>query len=175
MLIWWSPAGAKWGLPVFPGGYLIGGMLLLNLLAAHAKRFKFSRKKIGIFVIHAGIVLLILGQFGTDLLSKESAMRLYEGQTSNYSEAFRENELVIIDTSDPQTDKVYAIPESRLLKRREIRDSRLPLTVRLKAHWDNADLARSEVEGALPSGATAGSMKGLFVVPRPRVTDTDSR
>src|SRR5436190_18497269 len=26
----------------FPGGYIIGGLLLLNLLAAHAVRFKFS-------------------------------------------------------------------------------------------------------------------------------------
>src|SRR5690242_7149537 len=28
----------------FPGGYVIGGLLLLNLLAAHALRFKFSPK-----------------------------------------------------------------------------------------------------------------------------------
>jgi len=175
LLIWWSPAGAKWGLPVFPGGYLLGGTLLLNLLAAHAKRFKFTKKKIGIFVIHAGIILLILGQFGTDLLSTESAMRLFEGESTNFSESFRENELVITDTSDPQTDTVYAIPEYTLLKRHEIRDSRLPFVVRLKTHWVNADLSRSEVEGSLSSGANAGSMKDLFVVPRPRTTDTESR
>src|SRR5690348_3108354 len=42
-------------LPIFPGGYLLGGVLLINLLAAHATRFKFSKKKIGIFIIHAGI------------------------------------------------------------------------------------------------------------------------
>src|SRR5213594_2829797 len=80
VFIWWSPAGAKLRLPVFPGGYLIGGVLFFNLLAAHARRFKFTKKKIGIFIIHAGIVMLILGQFATDLLSKEAAMRLYEGE-----------------------------------------------------------------------------------------------
>src|SRR6266446_6090532 len=121
LIIWWSPVGANWRLPLFPGGYLIGGVLLFNLLAAHAKRFKFTRKKIGIFVIHAGIVLLILGQFATDLLSKEAGMRLYEGEARNYSEAFRENELAIIDTSDAERDRVYAIPESRLAKEAQIR------------------------------------------------------
>ena len=35
-----------------PGGYLIGGMLLFNLIAAHITRFKFTAKKSGIFLIH---------------------------------------------------------------------------------------------------------------------------
>src|SRR5947207_283284 len=69
LVIWWAPAAGQWKIPVFPGGYFIGGVLLVNLLAAHARRFKFTKKKIGIFVIHSGIVLLILGQFGTDLFS----------------------------------------------------------------------------------------------------------
>ena len=62
LFIWWGPAGTGWSLPVFPGGYLVGGVLLINLFAAHARRFKFSKKKIGIFIIHAGIVLMLLGQ-----------------------------------------------------------------------------------------------------------------
>jgi hypothetical protein len=33
---------------ILPGGYLIGTMLLVNLLAAHIYRFQFSVKKIGI-------------------------------------------------------------------------------------------------------------------------------
>lgn len=34
----------NWGKFPFPGGYVIGGLLLANLLAAHAVRFKFSPK-----------------------------------------------------------------------------------------------------------------------------------
>ena len=87
LLIYWSPRGADWKIPVFPGGYLIGGVLLINLLAAHAKRFQFTKKKIGIFIIHAGIILLLLGQFATDLFQVESHMWLTEGQTKNYSDS----------------------------------------------------------------------------------------
>src|SRR2546421_9776652 len=45
--IYWGPKGTSWRIPVFPGGYLIGTVLLINLLAAHLKRFTLSRKKIG--------------------------------------------------------------------------------------------------------------------------------
>ena len=26
--VWWSPAGANWKIPMFPGGYLVGTVLL---------------------------------------------------------------------------------------------------------------------------------------------------
>ncbi|MGB0581414.1 MAG: hypothetical protein ACPGVU_17080, partial [Limisphaerales bacterium] len=45
----------RW-VPVFPGGYLLGTVLLVNLLAAHATRFKFTWKKSGIFLTHIGVV-----------------------------------------------------------------------------------------------------------------------
>ena len=69
-IVWWGPRGAGWRIPVFPGGYLIGGVLLVNLIAAHIKRFQFTRKKFGIHLLHAGIILLLLGQLATDLLSR---------------------------------------------------------------------------------------------------------
>src|SRR2546425_7458562 len=67
----WKPTVGDSAWPILlPGGYLIGSLLLLNLLAAHATRFKFTRKKIGIWMIHAGIILLLVGQLLTDLLAR---------------------------------------------------------------------------------------------------------
>src|SRR5258708_37317882 len=51
--VYWGPKTANWKIPVFPGGYFIGGILLINLIAAHIKRFSLSKKKIGIFMIHS--------------------------------------------------------------------------------------------------------------------------
>ena len=59
-------------LPVFPGGYLIGGVLVINLIAAQIKNFTFSRDKIGLWMVHFGLILLLLGQLLTDRLSRES-------------------------------------------------------------------------------------------------------
>ena len=44
----------------FPGGYTIGTALLVNLLAAHAVRFKLAWRRTGILMIHSGIVVMPL-------------------------------------------------------------------------------------------------------------------
>src|SRR5580698_2125824 len=81
---------------VFPGGYLIGTMLLLNLICAHIYRFQLSVKKIGIQLTHLGVILLLVGQLVTDMRAKETQMRFVEGETKSYSESPRNYELVFI-------------------------------------------------------------------------------
>src|SRR5687768_10807053 len=53
---------AIWKLgPLFiplPGGYLVGGLLLINLIAAHIYRFQFTWRKAGIQLTHIGLILL---------------------------------------------------------------------------------------------------------------------
>lgn len=127
------------GFPAFPGGYLVGTLLLVNLLAAHATRFKFAWKKSGILMAHAGIVLLLVGQMLTDLLARESYMRLSSDEPAKfYSESSLHNELAVIDVTDPDDDRVVAIPESRLQERGEIRDSRLPFVIRVRQYAANS-------------------------------------
>ena len=88
-LIYWHPENTGWKIPVFPGGYSIGILLLLNLIVAHTSRFKLSREKTGIWLIHAGLILLLAGQLFTDMFAVESRMHLRVGQTKNYSESER--------------------------------------------------------------------------------------
>lgn len=186
LLIWWSPEGSHLHIPIFPGGYLVGFVLLMNLIAAHITRFKFSKKKIGILVTHFGLILLLVGQFATDLFSRESAMRLNEGESKNYSEAFRESELALIDTSDANSDRVYAISDHLLSKKGEIQSDKLPVTLNVKNYWSNAQvfptppIAANIPKGTiLPKdlGVTGGdpNMQQLCVLPQPDVTDTENR
>jgi hypothetical protein len=97
LLIYWSPPGARWKIPVLPGGYLLGTVLLVNLIAAHAVRFQLTKKKLGIILLHFGVILLLIGQLLTGLFARETQMRIDEGQTLGYSEAPREVELAVID------------------------------------------------------------------------------
>src|SRR5262249_41172391 len=46
----------------YPGGWVIGGLLMVNLIAAHLVRFKISWKRTGILMIHAGLLILLLGE-----------------------------------------------------------------------------------------------------------------
>src|SRR5437762_11376373 len=138
-LVWRPTIGNSAWPVVLPGGYLIGSLLLLNLVGAHATRFKFTKKKIGILMIHAGIVLLLLGQMLTDLLARESYMQLStEGPAKYYSESSAHNELAVIDVTDPASDEVVAIPESRLRAKEEIHDSRLPFAIRVREYFPNS-------------------------------------
>ena len=60
--LYFTPPGTTQKIPWFPSGYLVGGVLLVNLIAAHLARFKFTWKKAGIMVLHSGVILLLLGQ-----------------------------------------------------------------------------------------------------------------
>jgi len=161
---------------LLPGGYLNGSLWLLNLLAAHATRFKFTKKKIGILMIHAGIILLLVGQLLTDLLARESYMQLStEGPAKSYSESAMRNELAVIDVTSPDSDEVIAIPESWLKEKGEIRDSRLPFTVRIKEYSPNS-LPRLLAPMA---GQTRNDFQGIgkliAFAARPLTTKMDSR
>ena len=45
----------------FPAGWTLGTLLMINLLAAHAIRFKLSWKRSGILLLHSGLILMMAG------------------------------------------------------------------------------------------------------------------
>jgi hypothetical protein len=173
--VYWSPGGSGWKIPVFPGGYLLGTVVLLNLIATTGRRVKFSRENLGLLMVHAGLILLLVGQLFTDVLSRESAMRIDLGETKSYSEDFHANELVLVDTTDPGADRVVSIPESRMAGAEELRVPESPLAVRVKRYWPNAEILNAAATGAEVTGATAGVGRGRFVMPRPPTAKLEER
>lgn len=162
--------------PVFPGGYLVGGFLLINLITAHIYRFKFTWRKAGIFLTHLGLILLLLGELFSGLWQEDYQMRLVEGETKNYSESFRNNELAIIETTDPKTDAVVAIPEQLLAKRREIQHPALPFRVITREYAPNAVLQlHSNMPPDTPPAATKGVGPKLVISPVPITHKQDER
>jgi ABC-type transport system involved in cytochrome c biogenesis permease subunit len=165
------------GLP-FPGGWMIGGAMAINLLAAHAIRFKVQvrgqrlvygiltlaagcalttvvilwgsmqsgqenplfqewpslrilfqlfqgglaggvllagcimvfRRRAGIVLLHAGVLLLMFSELLVGLTAIEGQMSIREGETVNFEQDVRAVELAIIDQSDTATDRVTVVP-----------------------------------------------------------------
>src|ERR1041385_6193758 len=158
--LYWTPKSwphGSWlpGIPIFPAGYTLGGLLLLNLLAAHLRYYQPGKKKWGIVMIHFGVVLLLVGQRLTDLLATESSMHIRTGASKNYSESSRDYELAIVDTTDADSDKVVSIPESLLRKGGEIRHAEMPFTIRVKKFYGNSSLTE------LSSMFSAGDLVNL--------------
>lgn len=168
-LVIWSyplqaPAGTslQWLKIPLPGGYLLGGFLLVNLLAAHATRFKLTWKKSGIFCIHLGLILLLISELLTDIVSEESQMAIDEGGQNNYSETVLENELVFIDRSQSDYDTVHTIPSALLKKGKRIAIPDSDLTVRAIQYYSNSKIARaSEVSSLNRTIATKGIVERI--------------
>src|SRR5438034_6877278 len=112
MFVWWPSEGRGFKIPIFPGGHLIGAVLLVNLIAAHAKRFRWTWRKLGIHLTHAGLIIMLAGGLFTDLFAVEVDVRLARGDTKNDSEDMRRTEWAVIDTTGhTPLDKVTAIPD----------------------------------------------------------------
>ena len=172
----WHVPDTNYSLPVFPGGYLIGGLLLINLVSAHIYRFSLSWKKSGIQLAHAGVILLLLGELFTGLWSRESFMRIDQGETKQYSESFLNSELVILDHSDPKFDTVVAVPEALLRDKKSFQHAKLPFSVTVREYYPNINVQmRGAAAGAPPSPATAGLGTQLALIPLPVTYKPDER
>jgi len=172
-LVWWTPEGAPFSLPVFPGGGLVGGVLLINLVMAQFLRLERSWRKAGLWIVHLGLALLFIGEFGTALFQVESRIPIEEGHTRDWSEDYRKMELAVIDSSDAMFDDVRAIPESILMSKREVMDPSLPFKLMIRGYHENAELLMRTATDA-PSPATAGMGTGVKLRGLPVVTVDDA-
>ena len=153
-------------LAVFPGGYTLGGLLLVNLVCAHIYRFQFSWKKLGIWLAHIGLIVLLIGQLLTALWQDEFQMRLDQGETKNYSESYRNIELAITDTTDPKFDEVVAIPEAPLARKQAVQHPKLPFRVGVHTYLPNAGLSEAMPGANAPTGpANQGVGPRILVSP----------
>jgi hypothetical protein len=156
---------------LLPGGYLLGVMLLINLVCAHIYRFRLTTQKIGIQLAHAGVILLLVGQLSTDMLSREMQMHFNEGDKRDYSESVSEYELIFICNG-----QVTAIPQKLLKVGDELKISSLPFTIRVKSYWKNSDLNfRAPMMTNAPSMVSNGVALNFDFHPVPEVKTTDEK
>jgi hypothetical protein len=171
-VVWWQVPGTSWALAIFPGGATVGLVLMVNLAAAQGRRLELSWKKAGLWVVHAGLILLFIGEFVTGVFQVETQLAIEEGQTVNYVEHPREMELAVVDTTDPSWDEVHAVPESLLAGGGVVAIPGTPVVLRVRQYWENAQLSNAE-PGSRPV-ANMGVGPGVAVQPLPPVA-SDNR
>lgn len=150
-----------WGGFPWPGGYVIGSLLLINLITAHTVRFKVSWQRSGILLIHTALIMLLVSEGVTAIWALETQMPIYEGQTTHWSHDIREVELAVIDHAHPQHDAVVAVPQTILetaAKTDElIRHEKLPFDIRVDRFMINsASPTRIPENGTVSPLATHG-------------------
>jgi hypothetical protein len=170
-VVWWQVPGSSWALAVFPGGATVGLVLMVNLAAAQGRRLELSWKKLGIWVVHAGLILLFVGEFITGVFQVETQLAIEEGQTVNYVEHPRQQELTITDTTDPAWDVVHSVPESLLADGGLLPIPGTPLVLRVRQYWENAQLSMA-TPGFRPV-ANMGVGANVALQPLQRVVSDD--
>jgi hypothetical protein len=168
------PKDGHWGgsFP-FPGGKLLGGLMLLNLLAAHLVRFRVTWKRSGILVIHSGVILLFVGEFITREFAVEQRMTIDQGSSVNYTEDARLSELAFVSDAGSGAERSTVIPESRLRTARgRLTHPDLPVDIEVNEFMNNSALADSTPDRHNP--ATGGVGLQAVVVKKREVSGTDT-
>ncbi len=152
-------------LPI-PGGFLLGALLLANLTFAHFRHFRSGWKHLGVAMTHGGLLLLLAGGFVTAVYQQESAMIIPEGESRDYSEAFREYEVAFIEKRKGAKDAVIAIPDGVLRRTlgspekdasRDLALEGTPFTLHVKEYLPNARLrAASQQQEGRPARTSHG-------------------
>lgn len=166
-------------LPVFPGGWILGGLLLINIIAAHITRFRTGWRRVPLILIHGGIALLLISEWITGVFAREMNLTFDEGQTKSYTEHPRETEIVFIDKSSSATDRVFAAHESLLARGKAFEHPALPIRAEVRHFFQNSRvfLLPEETAENHPDQALAQNGLGprLRFAEEPRVVSTDGR
>lgn len=168
----WNTDLAKWVAIPFPGGYTIGFALLFNLLAAHIVRFQASWRRIGIWVIHVGIILLMLGELFTGLFAVETRMEISEGKSTNYAEDYHEWELAFVRPKPDSTDDVVVVPARLLQGSKRVNDERVPVQLERVKYFTNSAIEDKQPDGSI-NLASQGAGLRHFAVEKSPVTGVE--
>lgn len=173
-----SPDAPKWDgawVPL-PGGKLLFWALLVNLLTAHLVRFSFSWARSGILLIHAGLLMMMAGEYVTREYAEENVMTLMQGGKADFVESTRFNELAFTrPRPDGQVDTVV-VPQELLREASGsgavLEDDALPCRVKVLKYVSNCDLLEKFPEG-FENPATEGEGKALALKEMPPVSGVD--
>ena len=126
-------------LPV-PGGRITLVVMFINLFSFILKPSFWSFKKIGIIIIHLGILLLLFGAGLTAWFSSEGMMAIREGTSSNFIFNSFKKELIIKDTSNSNYNMIISISDMLLKKKNIINNDKIPFTINVIDYFTNCDI-----------------------------------
>lgn len=163
----WHPLTDHIAVPL-PGVMLLMIIFSINLIGGGILRLRRRLSNIGMFVIHGGILFLLIGGLVTHVFGDEGQMTLAPGRQSSRFESYTDWELAVVDTSPADHDLEFRVPQSQLQRLHDGRsqlwqDPGLPFDVRLSNYYRNANVVRA---AGLPNPPTP-VIGDFFIAPLP--------
>ena len=175
-LLWTRLPGTSLQVPWFPAGGAVGLLLLINLGAVMLWRLQRVRSKAGIWLIHTGLALFVVGEFATGMMAVETNMAIEEGQSLDFTEAHRRDELIVVDETDSAVDTVYAVRQEALRDGAVLSHPGWPFKLKVISAFANAEVGpRPSGAAAPPSLADRGVGAMVVLRPLPPVSRDDER
>ena len=139
--------------------------------------FLLFKKRSGVVVLHAGVLLMMFGQWFVSQYDVEEQITVWEGETVDWAHDIRRVELAIIDKAkSADKDDVTAIPlmangtRSKYLDAKRIEHESLPFNVEVLDYFINSSLKAVDK----PTKATKGHGKTTEASAAKEATGTDS-
>ena len=149
-------------------GMRILWQLILALLAGIVLYFGclplFGRRA-GVVLLHAGVLLLMFGQWFVTSYDVEEQMNMSEGESRNYGQDIRSIELALIHRDSDEfegKDDVVVIPltrngkETRFLEVGEINDDQLPFDIEIVDYKKSSRIVLKKDQDASPADRSRG-------------------
>ena len=105
-------------LPIpLPGANWVGALLFINMFLGGIIRIRKNWKKAGVIIAHFGIIFLLVSGAVTQLFSQRGNMALYEGETSDYAQAYHNHAIEISELNAEGAVKKVHIIDSDIISK----------------------------------------------------------
>lgn len=162
-----------------PGANWVAGLLFINMFLGGLLKIRKNWRKSGIVLSHFGILFLLVSGGVSQLWEKRGNMALYEGETSNFAQAYHDHSLEISELDENGLPvKVSVIPMNILAQvqkaaeeGRTVKHADLPFSLHLSHYLKNC---RPRRVGPIAAGDTP-SVDGyaLFKMPNQVADETN--
>ncbi len=141
-----------WAGPIpLPGGFLILGLLSLNLTLKFLLKSEWSWRKSGIILSHFGALILLIGGLLTAVFARESYMLIPEGSATPYIYSYTERNLSIFK----DREEIARLPYEKI---KNWDTSALPFKIEVQSWCNNCAIEKREAR----EGKTYQSMAAFM-------------
>lgn len=129
-----------------PGASLVIWILSIQLVVMMTVQLAWRLDRIGLWIVHLGIMALLVGGFITQMLAVESQLTLAEGETGHYTTAYHEFELAFWE-SQGDTNRVFAWEAEALKPGRQLDITPYGARITVHAYYPNSDAFTTKATG----------------------------
>jgi hypothetical protein len=159
------------GMPILPlpGVYLLLILLFINLCLGALVRLRLGWSHVGIFIVHVGILFMLLGGFITFKWSKDGHLTLYEAERNDVFESYHDWEVAITEVKGEGEATELVIPGDQFTKATgdvpaTFTRADLPFDLMLSGYLPNA----AAVPASAPVAAGQKIVGGMALIPMDR-------